>query len=385
MRMEKYFIFFRKELPLVPCADIAHYVLDVQCANAALGLGYKTVMVYCGESSQPVRAVNYISPFHLGKAGKEFQDFYGADKSLNMVCIPSKNAFFLTKYYFPFHIAPRARLIHTQHFLIAEAAVRCKVPVVYEQHYLQKHSFKKEVVQNPFFKLAVCQSEITKQSMIGHGMPPGKVVWMHNGFSPVFLTRQLDKAREWRNKLLKEEEKYLAVYSGTLHSFKGIDIIIESAKKLPEIKFVLTGGSEKQLAHYRELVKEVRNIVFLGWITPRKELVSIFQAADIMLHPHSLRHGNYTSTIKFLQYLASGTPIAATDLPFLADFKNKSLALCVCQPDNTEEFIGCIKGVLERFPRKSEGYRENIDFAKDFTWEKRTKRIFERIGIEPRT
>jgi len=143
MLNKKCFIFFRREFPDKPCADIAHYIHDIQCANAALRLGHKTVMVYCDESSGQGSVFSRAFPFQPKKADKRFQDFYGADKDLNMAAIPSKSALLLTKYHFPFHIAPRAKLVHTQDFLIAEAAVRCRVPVIYEQHYLKKTISKK--------------------------------------------------------------------------------------------------------------------------------------------------------------------------------------------------------------------------------------------------
>ena len=375
----KYYIFFRRELPLKPCADIAHYIHDVQCANAALNLGHKAVMVYCNESSKLNKVFKFVFPFQLKKAGKQFQDFYGASRELDMVAIPSKNPLLLTKYYFPFHVAPRAKLVHTQDFLIAETAARCKVPVVYEQHYLQKYSFKKDVVQNHFFKLAVCQSEITHQNLIKNGMPEDKVVCMHNGFNPVFLTRQPDKAKEWRNELLNTNERYLAVYSGALYGFKGIDTIIKTAEKLPDIKFVLTGGTNKQLMHYRELAKDIKNIIFLGWLKPRSRLISLFQAADVMLHPHLSRHGDYTDPVKFFQYLASGTPIVATDLPFLSEFRSQNLALTICKPDNVYEFVRGVSEAILKYPKKIEGYAENVELAKQFTWEKRMEKIFVRV------
>jgi glycosyltransferase involved in cell wall biosynthesis len=251
MLNKKCFIFFRREFPDKPCADIAHYIHDIQCANAALRLGHKTVMVYCAEGNRQGSVFSRAFPFQLKKASREFQDFYGADKDLDMAAMPSKNALLLTKYYFPFHIAPRAKLVHTQDFLIAEAAVRCRVPVIYEQHYLEKDNFKKGVVQSPYFRLAVCQSEVTRHNMIERGMPADKAVWMHNGFESEHLIRQPKEANEWRSRLLSGSEQHLAVYSGALFGFKGIDIIIECAKKMPGIKFVLTGGTEKQLSHYR--------------------------------------------------------------------------------------------------------------------------------------
>ena len=389
--MKKYYIFFRKSLPLEPCRDIAHYIHDVQCANAGAGLGYDTVMVYCGEDSPPFHFLKYFFPFRLEKADKRFRDFYGASDKLDFVKLvfplftrrskPLHEPAMLIKYYIPFHIAPRAFLIHTQDFLMVEAAVRAKVPVIYEQHYLANSAFKEDVVNSPFFKLAVVQSGVTKQSLIEHGMPQNKVAVMHNGCEPGFLIRQKEQADAWRRELLSGGQDYLAVYSGSLFPFKGIGIIIGCAKQMPQIKFVLTGGTLEQIEGYRKIAQDIGNISFLGWIEPRSRLEGLFQAADIMLHPHMYRYGDHTDPVKFFQYLASGTPIAATDLPFLEEFKNKNLALEICKPGSLDEFIPCIRSVLKKYPRKQEGYAENIELAKHFTWEKRMERILELAGL----
>jgi glycosyltransferase involved in cell wall biosynthesis len=94
-----------------------------------------------------------------------------------------------------------------------------------------------------------------------------------------------------------------------------------------------------------------------------------------------LRHGDYTNPVKFFQYLASGTPIAATDLPFLEEFINKNLALAVCKPDSVDEFAECLSEALSKYPRKPEGYPENINLSRQFTWEKRMERILALVGM----
>jgi glycosyltransferase involved in cell wall biosynthesis len=178
--------------------------------------------------------------------------------------------------------------------------------------------------------------------------------------------------------LLKNEQKYLVVYSGALYRFKGIDVLIDAAKELPEIQFAITGGTESQVESYRQLAKDkhVKNVKFLGWILPRDRLASLFQAADVLAHPHCAgKAADFTNPVKFFQYMASGTPIAATEIPPLMTFKSSPLVAQWCEPDNPIAFAQCIDRVLKNHPRKLEGYSESIEFARQFSWEERAKKI----------
>ena len=177
---------------------------------------------------------------------------------------------------------------------------------------------------------------------------------------------------------MKNGRNQLVVYSGALYKFKGVDLLIEVAKELPEIQFVVTGGTESQVSSYRELSRQkgVENITFLGWILPRQRLVSLFQAADILAHPHcSGKEADFTNPVKFFQYVASGTPIVATAIAPLLEFKLPHLAMDWCEPDNSMRFAEHLQSALKRYPRKIEGYAENIEFGKQFSWENRIEKI----------
>jgi glycosyltransferase involved in cell wall biosynthesis len=177
---------------------------------------------------------------------------------------------------------------------------------------------------------------------------------------------------------LANGRKHLVVYSGALYRFKGIDLLMEVAKKLPDIQFAITGGQDAQVQAYQQIAsdRQVENINFLGWILPRERLVSLLQAADVLAHPHcSGKEANFTNPVKFFQYMAAGTPIAVTEIPPLMLFKDSPLVAGWCIPDNPDEFAGCIQRILIAYPRRIEGYTDSIDFARQFSWEDRANKI----------
>lgn len=383
----KYYLVYSASISQQP--DSAHEIHDVMCADAVANLDYPSLLVYPDYTHV---YKNYLSPFKPQAPDDDFVKFYNVQNKLQVVPLPIpkilshinirgiNSGSFIYKYYFPFHILPHTKIIHTRSWNCVKIAVKHKVPVIYEKHYFQEEPFESEIVNSPFFKIAITQSEPTKESLIKYGMPEDKAVWMHNGFNQAFLARQPEEAENWRKELLKDGRKHLVIYSGALYSFKGIDVLIDTAKLLPQIQFALTGGTDEQLQAYRQLVKEkqVENINFLGWILPLDRLVSLLQAADVLAHPHcSGKSANFTNPLKFFQYIASGTPIVATEIPPLLMFKSAPIAALWCPPDNPNILAQCIEQTLQTYPRKVEGYAENIEFSRQFSCEERAKKILE--------
>lgn len=369
--------------------DSAHEIHDVMCANAVANLGYGSILAYPAQQTSGFNILPLLSPFHPQKPDHQFIDFYDVQDKLQVLplSIPQvvhqgigrlNISTLVCKYYLPFHLKNKIQAIHTRDWNFAKAAVKHEIPTIFERHYFAEHPFEQAIVNNPYFRVTITQSELTKQSIIEAGMPPEKAIWLHNGFNQSFLKRYPEDAQKWRDELLQNDRQHLVIYSGALYPFKGVDLLIDVAKELPEIQFVITGGTEEQVNHYRQLSqeKQVNNINFLGWIVPRSRLVSLFQAADILAHPHlSGKSANFTNPVKFFQYLASGTPIVATEIPPLMLFKKTVPVAIWCEPDNPTLFAQSIKKALKCYPYQQEGYQNNIEYGKEFSWEKRAEKI----------
>ncbi len=380
-----YIYFIKEELPLPQ----AHLVQSTNAANAVANLGYSTVLIYPSKGKEALNPINLIRPFRPRKAPEQLIKYYNLQEKLRVSPLPMpfpidyvKTKFtnsntLASKYYFPFHILPTTKIVHSRDWNFVEAAVKNGVPAIYEHHHHEDKPFVQEIVKNPLFQIAVTVADTVRQSMIANGMPPEKVVKLHNGYNRLFMERHPKAATEWRKKLLKNGREQLVVYSGALENFKGIDILVEVAKKLPQVQFVCAGGKEKQVTHYRQLAqeKQVDNINFIGFIL-QQELASLLQAADILAHPHcSGPAATFTSPLKLFDYFASGTPIVATRIPSLIEFENTEAIAAWCEPDSATQFTASVARVLETHPWKIEGYSDSIEFVKEFSWENRAAKI----------
>ncbi|WP_414548151.1 glycosyltransferase family 4 protein [Anabaena sp. CCY 0017] len=382
------YIYFSRDISLK--SGTAHEIHDVLCANAVANIGYSSILVYPDKKQNNFHPLGLLNPFNPKEPDQNFIEFYDVQKKLKVAPLPmswpidriggkfTNSSTVITKYYLPIHIQHHTKLIHTRDWNFVKAAIKNRIPVIYERHYFQEKSFETDIVNSPFFQIAITQSELIRQSLIEYGMPPEKVVWLNNGFEQSFLNREAENAEEWRQELLINDRKHLVVYSGALYPFKGVDVLIDAAKELPHIQFAITGGTEEQIQAYQQLcrAKNIANVKLLGWILPRQRLVSLFQAADVLAHPHrSGKAANFTNPVKFFQYMASGTPLVVTEIPPLMVFKDSPLVAGWCEADNPLKLAECIQDVLNKYPRKIEGYAASRDFAHQFSWEKRAAKI----------
>lgn len=390
--MDKHYILFTKHI--LPQKDLASAVWAAHTANAAANLGYSAVLVYCQPNWKKLNPIDLIFPFRPRKPDGRLTDFYNIQDRLLVAPYPAPwpvdsvkskllNASTITcKYILPFHMKQSLQIVHTRNWNFAKAAVKNQVPVIYEQHHYEKKAFEPEIVNNPFFQVAVTLSDTVMESMIAKGMPRKKIIQTHSGMNNVFLRRQPKNAEQWRQKLLgASQKKHLVVYSGGLYRFKGVDLLIEVATHLPELQFVFAGGKEPQIKEYQELTRkhQATNVTFLGYL-PQYQLASLLQAADVLAHPHlSGEAATFTSPLKFFDYLGSGTPIVLTKIPPLREFQSANLVAGWCEPDSPIQFVRAIQEVLAKYPRHSQGYKNNLQFAGQFSCENRVSRILTRV------
>ncbi|MEG4211144.1 glycosyltransferase family 4 protein [Microcoleus sp. S13_B4] len=394
--MSKYYVFFTRNI--LPQPNVASLVQVAHSANAAANLGYPAVLVYLRKDWSALNPVDLLFPFQPRKPDDKLTQIYNIQDKLKVADLPmpwpidrwdskwTSSSTIVSKYYLPIHLLKSTQLVHTRDWNFVKAAVKKGIPAIYEQHHHENKQFESEIVRNSLFQIAVTVADTVRDSMILNRMPPEKVITLHNGFNHLFLARQTEAAQNWRQQLLEDDRQHLAVYAGGLYPFKGVDMLVDVALELPRVQFAIAGGDPSQVTAYQQLAKskQVNNIKFLGYL-PQNQLASLLQAADVLTHPHCLTEAaTFTSPLKFFDYMASGTPIVATEIASLMEFKSGNIAATWCEPDNPHQFAQSIRDCLTKYPRKSEGYAETMDFVKQFSWENRIQQIMGYVNDQVR-
>lgn len=388
--MSKHYIFFTRETLPQPEAHIVH---DVNTANAAANLGYDAILVYLNQRDKSFNPWDWFHVFNPQKPSDKLIKYYSIQDRLKVIPlampypISAKGnkwthiSTVVCKYYFPLHIFPHTKILHTLDWNLVKVAIKSGIPVIYEREHNRQQNYEPEIVNSPLLQIAVTVADSVRDNMIAKGMPAEKIVKLHLSFNQSFLISQPEQAEEWRKQLLSENRHKLVVYSGGLYKFKGVDLLLEVAQKLAEIQFVFAGGSYDRLNHYQQQIKDkqLNNVTFLGYIQHNR-LPSLLQAADILAHPHcSGEAATFTSPLKFFEYLASGVPIVTTEIPPLKEFKKANIMAGWCETDNVDAYTNCLQHTIQKYPRKPAGYREQIDFARQFSWENRMTKIMNRV------
>jgi len=103
------------------------------------------------------------------------------------------------------------------------------------------------------------------------------------------------------------------LYTGNFEKYQGVDILIEAFIKIqpawPDVQLLLVGGEEEEVRALKERCVG-KNIVFAGK-RPLAEMPRFLAMADILVSP---RCCGENTPFKIYSYLASGTPLLATDI-----------------------------------------------------------------------
>ncbi|HNV97636.1 MAG TPA: glycosyltransferase family 4 protein, partial [bacterium] len=301
-------------------------------------------------------------------------DFLPFDKFLFGKAIYLNNLFFLIKSLFlKFQ---KNDLIYTRSPEIAWLFSLRKHNVFFEAHNwpCSKSWIYKKMLKN--VKLLVCNSNGTADHHIKNGL--NNVMVCHNGVDLEKFSINFDKSY-CKKKIGFSDDDTLVMYVGHLYDWKGADILAKSADFIEEkIKIVFVGGSDVDIYEYKKKYNK-KNIIFVGK-KKHEEIPCYLRAADILVLPNipiSEESVKFTSPIKMFEYMSSGTPIIASNLPSIKEILNKDNSI-LFNPGNerelSEKIIFCLKNkdIVNKISQKA------LSDVQNYSWLDRAKKIIEK-------
>ncbi len=217
------------------------------------------------------------------------------------------------------------------------------------------------------------------------GISPDRLLVMPNAFDPRAFSG-LPEKKELRRQLNLSSGP-IAAYTGHLYDWKGAGVLARVARLLTDVTVLFVGGTERDVARFREEHGHSANILLLGF-KPHALVPQYLKAADVLVLPNSnvsqsRRLEGYskfeTSPIKLFEYMASGTPIVASDLPSIREIVDEESAVLVA-PDDPEALARGIQRVLnepvlaERLGKKAQ------EIVQAYTWDNRAAAVFKFIN-----
>jgi glycosyltransferase involved in cell wall biosynthesis len=170
-------------------------------------------------------------------------------------------------------------------------------------------------------------------------------------------------------------------YAGHLYPWKGVDLVIEAVAALKDTRGLIIGGHEKEpdLARVKAFAAQLNcgsRITFTGLIPPAAVAARLREADVLTLpNPASAISSEFTSPLKLFEYMASGRPIVASDLPSLREVLRHEENALLVEPGNPQALTA---GILRIKDDAALG-RRLAARAKDevgaFTWARRAERL----------
>jgi glycosyltransferase involved in cell wall biosynthesis len=184
-------------------------------------------------------------------------------------------------------------------------------------------------------------------------------------------------------------ERFTLGYTGHLYPGRGRELLLELAKRLPQLVVLVVGGEARDISAFQAEVEAQRvdNLVLTGFV-PNAELPLYQAACDVLLMPYQQKVAassggdiaRYLSPMKLFEYLACQRPIVSSDLAVLQEVLNPRNAILVPADDLTawERAIQNLQSDPELRDRLASQARQD---AQRYTWEMRARRILEEINL----
>jgi len=215
-----------------------------------------------------------------------------------------------------------------------------------------------------------------KDLYVSMGADPEKIIVSPDAVDIEQFSINLSK-EEARKKLGLPTDKKIVLYTGHLYSWKGADTAVQSAPGLPDnVIMIFVGGTAVDIERFEKNYGQNKKVMIIGK-KPHEEMPFFMKSADILLLPNSAKEDIsrfYTSPMKLFEYMTSGNPIIASDLPSLKEILNESNAYFF-EPDNSESLAGVIKEVLNNYTEATNKAKRALELVQNFSWAERAKKI----------
>jgi len=205
---------------------------------------------------------------------------------------------------------------------------------------------------------------------------------------------------ESRSKLLPELQQYLekseshqyperftAGYTGHLYPGRGVHLILELAKRLPNLNFLIVGGENQDVNRVKDIVDEqgLQNVIITGFI-PNAELPLYQAACDVLLMPYQRQVAassggdiaRYLSPMKLFEYMACGRAICSSDLPVLREVLSEEIAVLL-SPEDIDSWVAALRDLQDNPAHRKSMANKARQAVGQYSWDKRAQKILEGI------
>lgn len=228
----------------------------------------------------------------------------------------------------------------------------------------------------------------------GVGVPADRLIIAHDGFREARFAVSGDRAY-WRQQIGWPADAFIVGYMGrfqTLGMDKGLGDLANAVMSLVEdatnrpVRLGLVGGPDETVVELRALMVGSNHpdvICYAGQV-PASEVPGYLRAFDVcvMPFPWTEHFAYYASPMKLFEYMASGTPVIATDLPATAEILRDSENGLLTPPSDAAALANALRRLRDDLPLAERLAAAAVRDVQHYTWSSRAAQIIEFIRAQ---
>ncbi len=169
-------------------------------------------------------------------------------------------------------------------------------------------------------------------------------------------------------------------YAGHLYPWKGPDVLIAALERLPDVRALVVGGlaGEPDLGRVRALADRAvpGRVEFAGQVDPPR-VAALLRSADVLALPNTPGRVSaaYTSPLKLFEYMASGRPIVASDLPALREVLRPDANAVLVEAGDAGALAAGLARVLADAALAGRLAAQAREDVRAWSWDRRAERV----------
>jgi len=176
-------------------------------------------------------------------------------------------------------------------------------------------------------------------------------------------------------------------YVGSFRKIKGVEVLLEAMRGLPEARLVLVGAipGTEEAERVRGIVDNygMSDRVDVIEHVPHREALKFLRSARVAAAPFIEDKGTvHGSPLKLFEYMAAGAPMVVTDLPSVREVVRDEETAVLVPPGDAESLREAIRRLLSDEALSGRLRDGALRAVKEYSWEERAKRIADFVSTQ---